>query len=137
MNQMDETQEEMKIWQKVGFFTGPILFLAMLLFPPSFVVESGIKGAMTYDAWKVAACGLWMAIWWVTEAAPIPITSLLPIPLFYLLNVSNTAPKTANETLREIGKPELSKYFSEQILAPLSFSRWIHFSNRNGKMELA
>lgn len=37
---------------------------------------------------------------------------------FYLLNVSNTAPKTANETLREIGKPELSKYFSEQILAP-------------------
>ena len=118
MNQIEDSQEEMKIWQKVGFFTGPILFLLMLFFPPSFVVENGIKGAMTYDAWKVAACGLWMAIWWVTEAAPIPITSLLPIPLFYLLNVSNTAPKTANETLREIGKPELSKYFSEQILAP-------------------
>ena len=118
MNEQNNTIEEMKIWQKVGFFAGPILFLLMLFFPPSFVLESGAKGVMTLDAWKVAACAIWMAIWWVTEAVPIPVTSLLPIPLFYLLNVSNAAPKAATETLKEIGKPELSKYFSEQIFAP-------------------
>ncbi|MBK8397413.1 MAG: DASS family sodium-coupled anion symporter [Leptospiraceae bacterium] len=107
----------MQIWQKIGFFLGPCLFFLMLVFPPSFVVESG-KNLMTFEAWKVAACALWMAIWWVTEAVPIPVTSLLPIPLFYLLNISNSVPKTASESLIEIGKPELKKYFSEQILAP-------------------
>ena len=54
----------------------------------------------------------------VKKQPQFQLLPLLPIPLFYLLNVSNAAPKTANETLREIGKPELSKYFSEQILAP-------------------
>ena len=82
MNQLDDNVSEMKIWQKIGFFAGPILFLIKLIFPPSFVVESG-KDLMTYEAWKVAACALWMAIWWVTESVPIPVTSLLPIPLFF------------------------------------------------------
>lgn len=38
-------------------------------------------------AWHTAAVGLLLAIWWMTEAIPIPITSLLPIILFPVLTV--------------------------------------------------
>ncbi len=34
------------------------------------------------------AAGLLMAMWWITEAVPIPITSLLPLLLFPLLNIA-------------------------------------------------
>ncbi|WP_256440437.1 anion permease [Jeotgalicoccus sp. WY2] len=32
----------------------------------------------------VLAAILWIAVWWVTEAIPIPVTSLLPLILFPL-----------------------------------------------------
>ena len=39
---------------------------------------------------RVAAGGaLWMAIWWMTEAVPIPVTSLLPLVLFPLFGVGS------------------------------------------------
>ncbi|HMV41392.1 MAG TPA: DASS family sodium-coupled anion symporter [Leptospiraceae bacterium] len=108
-------KEELKIWQKIGFFLGPFIFFSMLFFTPSSITETGSKGSLTLEGWKVAACGIWMAIWWVTESVPIPITSLLPIPLFFLLNISNTVPKSVSEGLKENG---VNKFFSEQILAP-------------------
>ena len=40
-------------------------------------------------AWRVAAAGVLMAIWWVTEAIPIPATALLPLALFPILGVAN------------------------------------------------
>ena len=40
-------------------------------------------------AWRVAAVGILMATWWVTEAIPIPATALLPLALFPLLGVSD------------------------------------------------
>lgn len=36
----------------------------------------------------MAATVLWMAIWWISEAVPIPVTSLLPIVLFPLLDIT-------------------------------------------------
>src|SRR5699024_2088082 len=30
---------------------------------------------------------LWMALWWMTEAAPIPVTSLLPLALFPIFGI--------------------------------------------------
>ncbi|AJE45838.1 SLC13 family permease [Celeribacter indicus] len=39
---------------------------------------------------RMAAGGaLWMAIWWMTEAVPIPVTSMLPLVLFPLLGVGS------------------------------------------------
>ncbi|MEM9226050.1 MAG: SLC13 family permease, partial [Pseudomonadota bacterium] len=35
-------------------------------------------------AWATAALLVWMAIWWATEAIPIPVTSLLPMVILPL-----------------------------------------------------
>ena len=37
----------------------------------------------------------WMVIWWMTEAAPLAVTSLLPIPLFPLLGIAGLGETTA------------------------------------------
>ncbi len=42
---------------------------------------------MPVAAWQTAGVGLLMAVWWVTEALPIPATSLLPLAVFPLLDV--------------------------------------------------
>ncbi|ACS78792.1 anion transporter [Maridesulfovibrio salexigens DSM 2638] len=69
--------------RRIGFFLGPIVFLLMLLLP----APEGMNPA----AWKVAAVTALMAIWWITEAIPIPATSLIPIAFFPLLGVMKSA----------------------------------------------
>jgi sodium-dependent dicarboxylate transporter 2/3/5 len=41
------------------------------------------------SAWRTAAVGLLMAVWWVTEAVSISATALLPIVLFPLLGITD------------------------------------------------
>lgn len=36
----------------------------------------------------MASTVLWMAVWWISEAVPIPVTSLLPIVLFPLFGIT-------------------------------------------------
>lgn len=48
---------------------------------------AGPAGELTAEAWTTAAVAAWMAVWWVTEAAPIPATALLPLVLFPALGV--------------------------------------------------
>lgn len=50
---------------------------------------------MALDAWRTAAIGALMAIWWVTEPIPIPATALLPLLLFPLLGVAPIGPTAA------------------------------------------
>ncbi len=64
---------------RVGLFAGPIIFLLLLLLPA--------PGGMSPGAWRTAAVVSLMAIWWTTEAIPIPVTALLPLPLFPLLDI--------------------------------------------------
>ena len=45
---------------------------------------------------KVAAVAVLMAIWWVTEAIPIPATGLLPIALFPTLGIMSSADTTSS-----------------------------------------
>lgn len=71
---------------RFGFFVGPIIFIVMLLIPP--------PESLSQEAWSVAAVGLLMAVWWVSEAIPIPATALLPIILFPILNVGTIAAAT-------------------------------------------
>ncbi|VEW15111.1 Na(+)/dicarboxylate symporter [Brevibacterium casei] len=44
--------------------------------------------SLSFEGRAVAACALWMALWWMTEAAPIPVTSLLPLVLFPLFGMA-------------------------------------------------
>jgi solute carrier family 13 (sodium-dependent dicarboxylate transporter), member 2/3/5 len=43
----------------------------------------------------------WMAVWWITEAVPIPVTSILPLVLFPLLGI-DSVPGTAAHYGKEI-----------------------------------
>src|SRR5690606_12204215 len=65
---------------RVGLILGPVLFASRRLLPA--------PAAMTPAAWRAAATGILMAVWWITEAIPIPATALLPLLLFPLLGVA-------------------------------------------------
>ena len=70
-----------------GLVGGPVVFVAMLLVPaPESLGAAG---------WYTAAVGLLMAIWWMTEALPIPVTALLPVALFPLLDIRSVGDTTA------------------------------------------
>jgi len=71
----------------VGLAAGPLLFAAMLFLPP--------PEGMAILAWRTAAVGALMAIWWITEAIPIAATALFPIVLFPPLGVATVAATTA------------------------------------------
>jgi sodium-dependent dicarboxylate transporter 2/3/5 len=70
-----------------GLVAGPVLLVLMLLIAP--------PEGMSVLAWRTAAVGALMAIWWITEAIPIPATALLPIVLFPLLGIATVAATTA------------------------------------------
>lgn len=66
----------MKRRQLIGLILGPTLFLLIYLLP-------GLTG-LDDSPRAVLAVTAWVASWWVTEALPIPATSLLPIILLPL-----------------------------------------------------
>jgi sodium-dependent dicarboxylate transporter 2/3/5 len=77
-----------------GFIVGAIVCIAMLLIPA--------PGGLSTEAWRTAAVGSLMAIWWITEALPIPATALIPLVLFPLLGIASmgaSAAPFANETI--------------------------------------
>src|SRR5690625_1217398 len=80
--------------QLIGLFLGPFLFLITLLFfKPADLSAEGVA---------ILASTIWIASWWITEAIPIPVTSLLPLVLFPLtqgLDVDVTASSYGNETI--------------------------------------
>ncbi len=78
---------EFGVRQRTGLLLGPLLFLAALLIPT--------PAEMSFEAQKVLASTLWIACWWVTEAIPIPVTSLMPIILFPLTGALSVADATA------------------------------------------
>ncbi|WP_106769074.1 SLC13 family permease [Paenibacillus faecalis] len=74
--------------QLIGLFLGPALFTLIMLF----LSPEG----MSPEAKSVLASTVWIATWWITEAIPIPATSLLPIILFPLTGALGTAEVTAS-----------------------------------------
>lgn len=66
-------------YKSIGLVLAPALFVVFLLIP----------APIDPMAWKVIACMVWIMIWWFTEAVPIPVTSLLPLILFPLLEIGS------------------------------------------------
>ncbi len=82
-------------YQIVGRILGPAIFVVMLL-------TDQWQGVMSTEAWRTAAVGLWMAVWWATEAIPVPVTAFLPIVVFEPLGISSirdAAAPYANPTI--------------------------------------
>ncbi|MDW0114552.1 DASS family sodium-coupled anion symporter [Sporosarcina saromensis] len=80
--------------QLVGLIVGPLLFfITLLFFKPEGLSPEGVA---------ILASTMWIATWWITEAIPIPVTSLLPLVLFPLsggLDVKATASAYGDETI--------------------------------------
>src|SRR5690625_172262 len=76
-----------KTAQLFGLILGPLLFILILLF---FTPEG-----LSAEGRAVLAGTSWIAIWWMTEALPIPVTSLLPIILFPLTNALDISETTS------------------------------------------
>lgn len=99
-----------KTGQLVGLILGPILFVTVLALPsPEGLSEAGRA---------VMAGTLWIATWWVTEALPIPVTSLLPIILFPI-----TADLPAAEVTSSYADDTIFLFLGGFMIA-LAMERW-------------
>ncbi|MWV63838.1 anion transporter [Halorubrum sp. JWXQ-INN 858] len=76
----------------VGRPLGPVGFALLWL--------GGDTIGLAPDAAAALACTAWIVVWWVTEAVPIPVTSLLPIVLFPATGILG-----AGETTTAYGDP--------------------------------
>ena len=74
--------------KRAGLILGITAFVTMLLLP----APEGMKP----EAWRVAAITVLMAIFWITEAIPIPATALFPIVLYPLFGVMSSGATTAS-----------------------------------------
>jgi len=93
-----------------GLILGPALFLIILLwFHPE---------RLSKEANAILASTVWIAVWWITEAVPIAITSLLPVVLFPLTGGMELA-----ETTASFGHRYIFLYIGGFILA-IAIERW-------------
>lgn len=101
----------LQTYQKVGRILGPSIFVLMLLADQS-------QEFMSTEAWRVAAVGLWMAVWWATEAIPVPVTAFLPIMIFDPLGISSIRDAAA-----PYANPTIYLFLGGFVMA-LTLERW-------------
>ncbi|KAA6449590.1 SLC13 family permease [Bacillus swezeyi] len=106
----DEKPPSYKTPQKIGLLLGPALFFAVILF---FFPEG-----LSYEGRMVLATTLWVAVWWITEAVPIPAASLLPIVLLPLTGALESSAVTAS-----YGDPIVFLFLGGFLIA-LAMERW-------------
>ena len=73
--------------KRLGLFLGPCIFFVLSMLPEA--------DGLSPQGMSVAAVAALMAVWWITEALPVPATALLPIALFPLLGVMKTQQVTS------------------------------------------
>lgn len=69
----------MKTKQIIAFILTPLVSLSIILFADLKPGEPAVTNTM--------AVALLMAVWWITEAVPLAVTSLLPVALFPILGI--------------------------------------------------
>lgn len=90
------------------------VFLIALILSASDLVPFGLSD----KAFLVAAVTVWMAIWWISEAVPIAATSLLPLLVFPLIDVS---------PMGAVGQAYMSPFIvllMAGFMAALAIERW-------------
>jgi sodium-dependent dicarboxylate transporter 2/3/5 len=74
----------------IGLVVGPIV--AVLLYawlPEQYLNEQGDWVSLSSAARAAASVGLWMAVWWITEAISVYATALLPLAVFPLIGAAS------------------------------------------------
>jgi len=104
----DPKERDLRTW--AGLIGGLLLFGILLAIP----APPGLSPA----GWHTAAVGLLMATWWITEAIPIPATSLLPLVLFPLLGAGSI-----DEAARPYANPLIFLFMGGFLIA-LAMQRW-------------
>ena len=90
--------------QRIGLVLGPVVFgLAMVLPAPA---------GLSSDGWHAAGLAGLMAVWWITEAIPIPATALLPLVVLPVAGVG-----TMRETAAPYANPIIFLFLGGFILA--------------------
>ncbi|WP_134702843.1 DASS family sodium-coupled anion symporter [Ammoniphilus sp. YIM 78166] len=96
--------------QLIGLILGPLLFvLIMMFFSPEGLEDK---------ARAVLATTLWVAVWWITEAIPIPVTSLLPLILLPITQAVSGA-----DAASAYGDPIIFLFLGGFLIA-LAMERW-------------
>ncbi len=103
-------REARQRYQDIGIYLGPAVTLIMLLIGP--------QGGLSDAAWRTAALGLWMAIWWATEARPVGVTAFIPLIFFAPLGIT-----TLHKAAAPYANPILYLYLGGFLLA-LAMQRW-------------
>lgn len=98
-------------YQRVGRVLGPAVFAAML-------AAEAWQQVMDPVAWRAAAAGLWMAIWWATEALPVAATAFLPLVLFEPLGIASIS-----DAASHYANPIIYLFLGGFLLA-LALERW-------------
>lgn len=96
--------------QRIGFVLGPLLFALVHLSPT--------PAGLTPEGQAVGAVTLWVATWWISEAIPIPATSLLPIVMF-----PATGALTTSEATTPYADPLIFLFMGGFFLA-MAMQRW-------------
>ncbi|OZI13500.1 anion transporter [Bacillaceae bacterium SAS-127] len=96
--------------QWIGLLLGPLLFtLIQLFFSPE---------GLTAEARAVFATTVWVAVWWITEAIPIPVASLLPLILLPITGAVDGKVATA-----AYGDPMVFLFLGGFMIA-MAMERW-------------
>lgn len=106
-----ESNMDRATYANIGLVLGPAVFVIMTIF--------GLEQTtMPHQAWSTAAVGLWMAVWWATEAVPVPVTAFLPIVTFNIFGIASI-----RETTASYAHPIIYLFLGAFILA-LAVERW-------------
>jgi sodium-dependent dicarboxylate transporter 2/3/5 len=97
-------------FQQIGIWLGPAIAILMLVIGP--------QGTLSDEAWKTAAVGLWMAVWWATEATPVGVTAFIPLIFFAPLGIT-----TLNQAAAPYANPIIYLFLGGFLIA-LAMQRW-------------
>ena len=97
--------------KQAGLWMGPIVALAMF-------ISAAWQDTMPHNAWIVAGVGLWMALWWSTEAIPVAATAFIPLVSFPLLQVM-----PVKAVAQSYAHPTIFLFLGAFLLA-LSVEKW-------------
>lgn len=101
-----------KLTRRVALITGPVLFIIIRLIP--------IEG-LSPEGKAVLACTAWVALWWITEAVELPVTSILPILIFPL-----SGALTIEQTTSAYGNPFIYLFLGGFVIGLAIENRNLH-----------